>query len=475
MNRWGARLINGFLIFFSSSVIFIGSENILRTGAVNLESKVIGFFLLFNPIILLVTSTFGIFVSFFYLLILFFATQRLIYLYEAKYLFNLLPIFILTWFISIFIRIKLYSKIRKYKNRLRASKEKTRIVYNGYEEDKKIESALRKKFERFSKLKFITEQLSNTLVLEEITHLAVDKISQIIPKVDIALIYLLDENSELSLSSWEPKDWDLVEVKGDIFDSWVLRYGAGLIVQDVRRDFRFPSEELEKIRMDVRSLIACPLKTENRMFGLLRLDSNRPDNFSPDDLRILDVFSNLVAMAIQNALLYRQTEELAKKDGLTNLYLPRYFHSSLEEMLRKDLESAQFTSLLMLDIDYFKEYNDRFGHLAGDIVLKRVANILVSFLREKDFAVRYGGEEFLLVLVETGKKEAIERAESIRQKVVSEVFYLRRQETRVTVSIGIATYPLDGKTKDELLHKADEWLYYAKEKGKNRIAYTGIR
>ncbi|MCX5656667.1 MAG: GGDEF domain-containing protein, partial [Candidatus Omnitrophica bacterium] len=88
---------------------------------------------------------------------------------------------------------------------------------------------------------------------------------------------------------------------------------------------------------------------------------------------------------------------------------------------------------------------------------------------------RYGGEEFAIVLLGVGLQEAVKRAEFIRKEIADNIFMLRRQETKVTVSIGIATYPNDGRTKEELIHKADEWLYYAKEKGRNRIAYAGIK
>ncbi|MFN7170940.1 MAG: GGDEF domain-containing protein, partial [Candidatus Omnitrophota bacterium] len=148
-----------------------------------------------------------------------------------------------------------------------------------------------------------------------------------------------------------------------------------------------------------------------------------------------------------------------------------YLYTRIEEVMAK----AKEFSLLMLDLDHFKDYNDRYGHIAGDIMLKKIAQLLLTHLSGEDFAVRYGGEEFLLVLVDKSKEKAIELAQKIRENVEKEIFYLRREATRLTISIGIAAYPREGRTKEELIHKADEWLYFAKEKGRNRIAYAGMK
>ncbi len=478
--RW-AKFINGLLILFSSLIVFIGAENILKSGAAGIENKVAALFILFNLLIILCTVVFGVFWNIFYLFLVFLGILRLVELYHIRYLIYFLPAYILTSLIISVIRIKMLFQIKGYRNRIEVLEPKLALLNKDFEESEKIKEALKRKFERLSNLKFIAEELSTTLTLEEVTRCATDRIIEIIPRADTSLIYLVDDrypagdNPELVLSSVTTKapESESGNMAADIFDRWMLRHVEPLIVTDAKRDFRFSIGAVEEIKRDFRSLIASPLISENRIVGIVRLDSPTPDSFAPDDLRILDIFSDLVAVAIENALLYRKMEELARKDGLTELYLPRYFHMQMETMINS--RRVKNLSLLMLDIDYFKEYNDRYGHIAGDIMLRKIAASLSPHLLEHDFAVRYGGEEFLLVLVDCDHRTAIERAESVRQEIAGQIFSLRREATQVTVSIGIATYPDDGKTKEELLHKADEWLYYAKEKGRNRIAYTPIK
>ena len=127
-------------------------------------------------------------------------------------------------------------------------------------------------------------------------------------------------------------------------------------------------------------------------------------------------------------------------------------------------------SFLMIDLDYFKKYNDQFGHVAGDIVLKTVAKILDdSFGQPGNIVCRYGGEEFCVLLPDCTKENAKQLAEKVRKKIEQEKIVLRRQETNITVSIGVSTFPKDAQMKEELIYKADHALYRAKEEGRNRV------
>jgi len=479
-----ARLIVGLLILAACLTIFVLARHLLETGAVENENKITALFLLFNPLLILISATFGIFLNILFLISIVLITQGLSNTHHVDYLFFLSLISVLTSAISVSIVRNLYSRLRSCKEAVKAAQDRLDGLNMDLEENARIKTALTRKFDRFSKLKFVSEELSTTLTLEEVTRFAVNRITEIITKADTALVYLVDEKHlgydepQLLLSSVKAKDTALscAQLNVDIFDRWILRHAGLLIITDVKKDFRFSPEAVEDMRRDVRALIAAPLISESKILGVLRLDSLVPEVFGPDDLRILDIFADLLAVALDNALLYNRMEELAKRDGLTNLFLPRYFHAQLEAIMDvRFLAETKTISLLMLDIDYFKGYNDRHGHIAGDIVLKKIAHTLNLFLKGSDFAVRYGGEEFLLILVGADRNAAVERAESIRKEVAGQVIFLRRQETRVTVSIGIATYPDDGKTKEELLLKADAWLYYAKEKGRNRVAYTGIK
>jgi len=158
-------------------------------------------------------------------------------------------------------------------------------------------------------------------------------------------------------------------------------------------------------------------------------------------------------------------QELSILDGLTGVYNRRY----LDEILRREIERTkrynQPLSLLMLDIDNFKKYNDTHGHLAGDEILKKMANFLVEALRAVDIVFRYGGEEFVVLLPQTLKQGAVE--------VAKRLINLERQKLPLTVSIGLASFPEDGQEMEELLHKVDMALYQAKHMGKDRICLWG--
>jgi diguanylate cyclase (GGDEF)-like protein len=177
----------------------------------------------------------------------------------------------------------------------------------------------------------------------------------------------------------------------------------------------------------------------------------------------------LGAIAIENAQLYEHIEELAIKDSLTGLYLRRYLLERLGEEISRQLRRKKDLSFLMIDLDKFKQYNDQFGHMAGDIVLKTISMILSeTFKNPGDLVCRYGGEEFSILLPDCSKEDAMTLAEELRKKIKKQDIILRKQVTHITVSIGVATFPKDAQVKDELIGRADGALYEAKSKGRDR-------
>ncbi|MBI4974748.1 MAG: GGDEF domain-containing protein, partial [Candidatus Omnitrophica bacterium] len=188
-------------------------------------------------------------------------------------------------------------------------------------------------------------------------------------------------------------------------------------------------------------------------------------------LRLLDIISDLGAVAIQNAILYARIQNLAIRDGLTGLFLRRYFIARLPEEIKRATRSKVNLSLLMLDIDRFKDYNDTYGHMAGDLVLKYMARKLSPMTKHGDILARYGGDEMAMILFGADRDTAVKEAEAIRKRIQSEPFILRKKPLSVTVSIGLSSYPEDTMLEDELLKVADERLYKAKSKGRNNICY----
>lgn len=207
--------------------------------------------------------------------------------------------------------------------------------------------------------------------------------------------------------------------------------------------------------------IIIPLKAVNTVVGLLSLYTVPGTEVSDGLKQFLVSLGSLMGIAINNARLYEEAKSVSLHDPLTGLANRRFLQIQLEKSFRAAKRYHEKLSVVMLDIDYFKLYNDTRGHQEGDQLLTRLAEILLKGMREADYVFRYGGEEFLCVLPETGLATACEAAERLRRAV--------QVETDVTISLGVATFTADMPDKETLVRKADEALYRAKERGRNRV------
>jgi diguanylate cyclase (GGDEF)-like protein len=219
----------------------------------------------------------------------------------------------------------------------------------------------------------------------------------------------------------------------------------------------------------IQSFVFLPLLAQERVIGFLCTYSSQKNFIDQEKFSNFQVFCNQISIGLQKSILYEKVQMLSITDGLTRLFSHRYFKQRLEEeMVLANRYSSQL-SLLILDIDHFKHYNDNYGHVAGDHVLREVAKILKGQSDKTHLAARYGGEEMVIVAPETTKEAAMELAEKIRKAIESNSFILGKEITKVTVSIGVATFPQDSQTNLDLIGKADKALYAAKARGRNRI------
>lgn len=186
------------------------------------------------------------------------------------------------------------------------------------------------------------------------------------------------------------------------------------------------------------------------------------------------ILGNQFALALRRIKLYHEIERIAITDGLTELHTRRYLSERFQEELKRSHTRGMKLSFIMIDVDYFKKLNDQYGHLMGDQVLREVARIIQENIREIDIAGRFGGEEFCVILPDTDHAGVRYAAERIRQAVDSNSIRAYDAEVKVTVSIGMTTYPQDGLQMEELIDKADWALYRAKKEGRNRICSFGI-
>lgn len=219
---------------------------------------------------------------------------------------------------------------------------------------------------------------------------------------------------------------------------------------------------------EIGSIIFIPMFHEEETVGILVVYSEKRDAFTSHLFELLRVLANQASLSISNAILHQEIKTLALTDGLTGLYNHRHFQERLAEEFKKAERFSEPLSLILTDIDHFKRVNDTYGHPAGDVVLKGFSRIIRETVREIDIPARYGGEEFAIMALKADAPEAKKIAERIRKRVQKERFQAEGVEINVTVSLGIASYPRDASSREELIEHADQSLYRAKESGRNR-------
>lgn len=359
---------------------------------------------------------------------------------------------------------------------LRDMQEKINILSQEQAEFQEAKKSLQYKIGRYNNLKNIIERISKHLSLEAIAdNLVLSAFNLVANSRGTCILYLLEEQGQSAVKLYKSKKENprmVIKAKeGDVFDHWVMRHAQPLLVEDAKKDFRFDLEKVDSRELrQIRSLISVPLLSHNRFIGILRLDCPQENIFGQDDLRLLMTLSDFGAVSLENGELFQSTQELAIRDALTGLYTKGYFSERLKEEYKRSVRQNKVFSLLMLDIDNFKRYNDTFGHTAGDIVLKTLGSIIKQVAGESNAIIsRFGGEEFCLILPDLDNESSGIFAEKLRQAIASAKIILRRQESSVTVSVGVSTLTSDVKEENELFSRADQAMYKAKKKGKNRV------
>jgi diguanylate cyclase (GGDEF)-like protein/putative nucleotidyltransferase with HDIG domain len=246
---------------------------------------------------------------------------------------------------------------------------------------------------------------------------------------------------------------------------WVCRERKSLYEADLARYHRFPTGE-NYLKQGIRSVVYLPLIIKDQTIGSLVLASLKPNAYSRRQIRLLEQVALQIATPIEIGQLYTRAEQRSRIDELTGLFNRGHFEERLKEEIGRHSRYGNVFSLLLLDLDNFKTYNDIYGHPAGDILLNQIGKIVKDSVRSTDQAFRYGGDEFAIILPQAAMNDAYVVAERVRAQIARE---MEEKQSAVTCSIGVANYPADGMISGELVTVADTALYYAKRTGGNRV------
>lgn len=363
---------------------------------------------------------------------------------------------------KIFVELQVaYDKIRSHERRLQSSKEALEKA------NEELESRLAEIFFTHEFFKALT----TFSAIGDVTSLIVDGANGILG-AEISAVYLFNQQDwtlRLYASQGRPDDTfeECIPVSQTIVGA---AFRDGFVQQsDVQpgSDLAMWSKRAEEIR----SQAATPLRSGDSVIGVLLIASATFRDLTHAERDRLQVIGNQSSLALQNALLHEELERLSVTDRLTDLYNHGYLHQRLDEEMERCMRFDHQMSLIMLDIDNFKQFNDHYGHPKGDRVLKSLSSVIHDNLREIDVAARYGGEEFVIVLPETDLAGAVAVAERIRSDMSKHVQMLDDDGREIiqTISLGVANYPTNATSAAALIEAADQAMYRAKRAGKNQV------
>lgn len=287
--------------------------------------------------------------------------------------------------------------------------------------------------------------------------------------VSWAAIVLIEANDLFlaALSSEIGSAWQVgerISIKGSATE-WVAKHRKALVEPDLAKEFRFTTGSYH-LQQGVRSIVYLPLIAKGRVIGSLIVASCHPNAYNPRQVALLEQLASQIAMPVENSQLYAEAEERARTDALTGLLNRRALGELITSEINRHARYGGIFSLMILDLDSFKMFNDKYGHLAGDRILKQTGNVIKRAIRTADQAFRYGGDEFAVLSPQTSADAAHGVAERLRQRLA---YTLGTDDVPITASLGLATWPIDGVVADGVIAAADDALYHAKRSGGNQV------
>ena len=318
--------------------------------------------------------------------------------------------------------------------------------------------------------------LTSSLQLDQVLRTIMEKINEVLRPDTWSLLLMDLEKKELyfqiatGAGAEALKD---VRIKlGQGLAGWVAQSGEAVVVADTSKDSRFFGQVDEKTKVATRSIVAVPVRFRDQCLGVIELiNCVGPEGFSGRDLALLEALADYAAIAIENARHVQRIHELTITDDCTSLYNARHLNFMLDTEIYRSHRYAFEFSLIFIDLDRFKQVNDTHGHLIGSKLLAEIGEAIKGHCRLIDLAFRYGGDEFVVLLPQTSKENALGVAHRLH-RLIREMEWLKGEgmSVHVTASIGVAAYPTDSRTKAELLHLADEAMYLVKNTSRDSVA-----
>jgi len=368
-----------------------------------------------------------------------------------------------------------YSAIYNEKNELIGASHIVRDVGKRIEAENKLKN-FNKDLENQAKEMTIINDMNNQMrsaaSIEEILSVIAVYLEKLLPFCSGAIYLMNHSRNYLEMAI----DWNNPQITEEIFSldqCWGLRQGKIYFFANASESI--PCQHVESGNR-LRSYFCVPLLGLNKTIGILYLQFTQSTEmekgeasklYEKNHLMIQSV-SDQISLSISNLMLNETLKTRSTRDLLTNLYNRSYLSETFDRDIQRAKRNKTAIAVVMMDLDYFKDINDRYGHEAGDTVLREISKLLLSQLRKSDMACRYGGEEITLILYDTDPQKAIDKVEELRKKIAALEFRFADLVT-VTASFGIAIYPKDGDDSEQLIKAADDALYQSKKAGRNRV------
>ena len=338
---------------------------------------------------------------------------------------------------------------------------------------------LKRQIERLSLFHEVGKALASTLDLQKILQTIMEKISDFL-QPDTWSLLMLDEKSnelyyEMAIGSGANKLKDVRIKLGEGIAGSVAEHGEAMLVENVKTDPRSIVRNSASLQPEVQSIVCVPVKGRESTLGVIELvHSTAKGGFHEEDIPILKNLADYAAIALENARYVQRIHELTITDDCTALYNARHLNFVLDAEIYRSTRYGYEFSVIFMDLDHFKRVNDSHGHLVGSKLLWLIGDLVKGHLRLIDYAFRYGGDEFVVLLPQTSKQNALMVVRRLRDMLNSRIFFIEEGfNIRVTASFGVASFPADARTRKDLLHLADEAMYSVKNTTRDNIAAAG--